>query len=147
MKKARQHRFQSPETAATFKAYPQPVRARLMDLRALIFDAAAETEGVGTLAEMLKWGQPSYLTPETKSGSTIRIDALKANPEQYALYFHCQTGLVPAFRDMYGSTLTFSGNRSIVLDVNTPLPEAELRHCVSQALTYHLAKKKKKHRS
>ncbi len=143
MIKPKQRRFQSSETAATFKAYAQPAQGRLLDLRALIFDTATKTEGVGALTETLKWGQPAYLTPETKSGSTIRIDAIKTNPEQIALYFHCQTGLVPAFRDMYGDTLTLVGNRSILLDVNDPLPEAELRHCISQALTYHLAKKKK----
>lgn len=144
MKKPPQRRFQSPETAATFKKYPQPARDRLLQLRALIFDTGARTEGVGALMETLKWGQPSYLTPETRSGSTIRIDAVKDNPEQIALYFHCQTGLVPAFRDMYGDTLTLVGNRSILLNVKYPLPEPELRHCISQALTYHLRKKQKR---
>ena len=46
-------------------------------------------------------GQPSYLTPETKSGSTIRIDQVKAAAGQYAVYFHCQTDLVETFRELY----------------------------------------------
>jgi len=41
---------------------------------ALIFQTGKGHQGVGALQETLKWGQPSYLTPETKaaarSGST-----------------------------------------------------------------------------
>jgi hypothetical protein len=126
---------------AVFDAYPRPVRAKLLALRRLIFNAAKSTKGVGTLEEALKWGQPSYLTPESKSGSTIRIDQVKASPGQYAVYFHCQTDLVETFRDLYPE-LSFSGNRAILLDAAEKLPEAELRHCVALALTYHLRKRK-----
>ena len=37
--------------------------------------------------------------------------------------------------------------RAILLDANATLPEAELRHCVALALTYHLRKKKQVARS
>jgi hypothetical protein len=62
---------------AVFSAYPRPVQAKLLALRRLIFNTAKATPGVGRLHETLKWGQPSYLTCETKSGSTIRIDQAK----------------------------------------------------------------------
>jgi len=136
--------FAADSVAQVFDGYAAPAREKLLALRALIFETAAKTEGVGDLQETLKWGQPSYLTPETKSGSTIRIDALKDDPTHVAIYFHCQTSLVPTFRDMYGDKLTFEGNRALVLDTKKKLPEKELRHCLSQALTYHLAKKKKR---
>ena len=45
-----------------------------MKLRQLIFDVAAKTKDVGQLEETLKWGEPAYLTSESKSGSLIRID-------------------------------------------------------------------------
>src|ERR1017187_6318715 len=83
--------FSDPAVAAVFNAYPTPLKARLLALRRLIFETAKTTKGVGALEETLKWGQPSYLTPETKSGSTIRIDRVKSTPNQYAVYFHCQT--------------------------------------------------------
>jgi hypothetical protein len=89
----------------------------------------------------LKWGQPSYLTVESKSGSTVRIDQVKSSPSQYAVYFHCQTDLVETFREIYPK-LSYSGNRAILLDAAEKLPEAELRHCVALALTYHLRKHK-----
>ena len=126
---------------AVFDAYPKPVRAKLLALRRLILDTARATSGVGALEETLKWGQPSYLTPETKSGSTIRIDQVKAEPGQYAVYFHCQTNLVETFRELYPE-LRYGGNRCILLDAQEKLPEAALRHCVALALTYHLGKRK-----
>ena len=126
---------------AVFDAYPKPVKAKLLALRRLIFDTAKSTKGVGALEEALKWGQPSYLTPDTKSGSTIRIDQVKSSAGQYAVYFHCQTDLVETFRELYPE-LSFSGNRAILLDAADKLPEAKLRHCVALALTYHLRKRK-----
>jgi hypothetical protein len=130
-----------PAVDAVFAAYPKPVKAKLLALRRLILDTAKATTGVGTLQETLKWGQPSYLTPETRSGSTVRIDQVKAEPGQYAVYFHCQTNLVETFRELYPE-LRYGGNRCIMLDAEDKMPEAELRHCVALALTYHLGKRK-----
>jgi hypothetical protein len=125
---------------AIFDTYPKPVRVKLLALRKLILDTAKATEGVGAIEEALKWGQPSYLTSESRSGSTVRIDQVKTVPNQYAVYFHCQTNLVETFRELYPE-LKYSGNRAILLDAREKLPEAELRHCVGLALTYHLRKK------
>lgn len=125
---------------AVFEAYPQPLRSRLQALRRLIFDTARTTEGVGKLEETLKWGQPSYLTTESKSGSTVRIDRLKTQADGYAVYFHCQTDLVETFRELYPE-LRYGGNRAILLDAGEKLPEAALRHCIALALTYHARKK------
>jgi hypothetical protein len=126
---------------AVFGAYPSPVKARLEALRRLIFDTAKSTEGVGALEETLKWGQPSYLTTESKSGSTIRIDQVKTEAGRYAVYFHCQTDLVETFRELYPE-LRYGGNRSILLDAGDKLPEKALRHCIALTLTYHARKRK-----
>jgi hypothetical protein len=139
--------FSDPAVDAVFSAYPKPLQSRLLALRRLIFDTAKTTKGVGALQETLKWGQPSYLTPETKSGSTIRIDRDKSAPNRYAIYFHCQTDLVLTFRELYPTELSFGGNRSILLDAGEELPEPALRHCVALALTYHLNKRKAANRS
>jgi len=126
---------------AVFGAYPNPVKARLEAVRRLIFDTAKTIDGVGPLEETLKWGQPSYLTTESKSGSTIRIDQVKAEAGRYAVYFHCQTDLVETFRELYPE-LRYGGNRSILLEADEKLPERALRHCVALALTYHARKRK-----
>ena len=125
--------------AAILDGYPRPIGTKLQALRKLILDTARTTEGVGALDETLKWGQVSYLTSESGSGSTIRIDRTKSAENQVAIFFHCQTNLVETFRELYPN-LNFSGNRAILLDADEPLPKAELSHCVALALTYHLRK-------
>ena len=134
--------FSEPAVDAVFRAYPAPIRARLLALRRLIFDTARTNKGVGRLEETLKWGQPSYLTAETKSGSTIRIDQIKSTANQYAVYFHCQTDLVETFRELYPREFSFGGNRSIILNAEDEISEPALRHCLALALTYHLNRRK-----
>jgi len=130
-----------PAVEAAFDACPKPVRTKLKALRQLILDTAKATKGVGRVEEALKWGQPSYLTTETGSGSTIRIDRVKSTDSQVAVFFHCQTNLVDTFRELYPK-LSYSGNRAILLDADAKLPEAELRHCLALALTDHMRKRK-----
>lgn len=132
-----------PAVRAVIDATPQPARDRLLALRALILETAAATPGVGRIEETLKWGQPSYLTPETKSGTTIRIDAVRDEPGRVALYVHCQTSLIDRFRELYPDDLSFEGNRAVLLGADAPLPEAPLRHCIGLALTYHAQKKRR----
>jgi hypothetical protein len=127
---------------AVFRTYPRPIREKLLALRQLILDTAESTEGVGPLEETLKWGQPSYLTLETKSGSTIRIDQVKPAADQYAVYFHCQTDLVATFRELYPNEFSYGGNRSILFNARDKIPKPALRHCLALALTYHLNKRK-----
>lgn len=134
-------RFGDARVAAVFKDYPPDLRKRLMALRELVFDTAAGTAGVGRLDETLKWGQPSYLTAESGSGTTVRIDRLKSRDGGYAIYFHCQSGLVDTFRSIYPDSFTYEGNRAIVLDAKDRLPVRALGHCIGLALTHHLRKK------
>jgi hypothetical protein len=129
-----------PAVAAVFERHPSPVRGRLVELRALVFETAAATPGVGLIAETLKWGQPSYLTPETKSGTTIRIDA---RPEGgVAMYVHCQTNLVARYRTLYPTAFRYEGDRAVLLSADAPLDREALRHCIALALTYHQRKRK-----
>jgi hypothetical protein len=39
------------------------------------------------------------------------MDWKKANPEQYAMYFHCKTKLVDTFKELYRDVFKFEGNR------------------------------------
>lgn len=132
-------RFANADVAAAFKAYPAAVRRRLMELRELVFETAAGTEGVGPLSEALKWGQPSFLTKETGSGTTVRIDGLKKG-DGYAIYFHCQSGLVGQFKELYPGTFHTEGKRAILFDLKERVPVKALRHCIGLALTHHLRK-------
>ncbi len=136
-------RFSSSDVQSVFKAYPPALRTKLMALRELVFDTAAATDGVGLLTETLKWGQPSYLTEETGSGTTVRIDSLKA-ADGYAVYFHCQSGLLGQFRELYPETFRYEGKRAIVFAAGDRVPARELRHCLALAFTHHSRKKKPK---
>jgi hypothetical protein len=136
--------FADERVAAAFDVYPKATRQKLLAIRKLIFDTAARSSGVGELEETLKWGQPSYLTSATKSGSTIRIDAIKGDDTHLAVYFICHTNLVEKFRELYHDRLSFESNRAIVLAVKEPLPAQELGHCIALALTYRLAKRSRK---
>jgi Domain of unknown function (DU1801) len=133
-------KFSDAAVAEVFATYLPAQKKKLIELRDIIYQVAATTEGVGAIDEALRWQQPSYLTPETGSGSTIRIDAVKSQPTKYAMYFHCQTGLVDHFKQIYPKQFKYEGNRALIFDVADDLPQAELRHCVSLALTYHLRK-------
>ena len=133
--------FANPAVARVFSAYPAPVRRKLLKLRALIFSTAKRTPGVGALKETLKWGQPSYVTNQTKSGSTIRLDAIRSKPGAYALYFHCQTTLVETFKEKFGPLFRYEGNRALNFSTSDKIPETELRECIALALTYHSDKK------
>ena len=133
-------KFNKPEVADVFKSYPTAMRPKLMSLRQLIFDTALATDGVGELDETLKWGEPAYLTLQSKSGSTIRIDWKEAQPDLYAMYFNCQTSLVESFRTLFPTEFRYEGNRSIVFHANDKIAVKALGECVMMALTYHLNK-------
>lgn len=119
------------------------VRETLLALRKLILDVAASTPGVGPLEETLKWGQPSFLTSSSKSGTTIRIDHLSKTDDRPALFVHCQTDLITTFRTIYPDSFDYRGSRAIVFDPDRPLPEKPLRHCIALALTWKMNKARK----
>lgn len=91
----------------------------------------------------MRWQQPSYVTAETGSGSTIRIDRVKGSDRAVALFFHCQSGLVPEFRQRYGAKFTYGGERCLVFERAADIDEEAVRHCLALALTHHLRKRKR----
>ncbi|WP_306147182.1 MULTISPECIES: DUF1801 domain-containing protein [unclassified Roseibium] len=119
---------------------PPDIREGLMELRRLILETAAETDGSGKVVETLKWGQPSYLTEKPKSGTTIRIAKDGSELGDIALYVSCNTSLVSEWRGLFPD-LIFGGDRSLHLSLAKPLPLPELRQMIRMALTYHSRKK------
>ncbi len=122
--------------SAAFAQFTQPVQKMHRDVRALILKTADEVSA-GPLTETLKWGQPSYLTEATKSGTTIRLGMPKGRPNDCAIFVSCQTSLVGEFRDIIDDpAIGFEGNRAIIFSALAPLPKAALEHCITRALTY-----------
>jgi hypothetical protein len=133
--------FASNAVADVFRAYPAVVRTKLLRIRSLIFEVAAATSGVGEVEETLKWGQPSYLTAQSGSGTTVRIDHVKGSDNEIAVYVSCLTDLVATFRERYPK-LRYEGKRAIHFRETDMIDESALRHCIALALTYHQRKRK-----
>ena len=126
-----------PNVANAFDRHPLEVRERLLHLRALILRTAQETADVGPLHETLKWGQPSYLTAQSRSGTTLRIHADAKRPGTYGLYVHCQSRVVEAAQDLGLFQLNFDGTRAVILQVDEAIPEEQVCSFIRLALTYH----------
>jgi hypothetical protein len=124
--------------AAVLDTYPPALRERLMGLRALILDTAAATDGVGPLEETLKWGEVSYLTSSSGSGTTVRIGRDKRSGRP-TIFVNCQTDLLSRYRTLYPDAFAYDGDRGVILG-DAP-DEAALRHVIALALTYHATKK------
>jgi hypothetical protein len=125
------------DVAAALSAFPEQVRARLLEVRDLIFETAAANKSVGPLTETLKWGEPAYLTEATGSGSTIRLGWFRSSERECAVLFNCRTPLVDDFRERFPNVFTYEKNRAILLDAREPLLKAPLSVCLGMALTYH----------
>ncbi|MEE9315187.1 MAG: DUF1801 domain-containing protein [Rhizobiaceae bacterium] len=107
-------------------------------MRDLLFEAANENPAIGPITETLKWGQPSYLTEKTKSGSTVRLG--EAGGDKYpAIFVNCKTTLIAQFKEHYGDQFDYVGVRTLVItDVDNM--RAEIKHCLALVLTYHARK-------
>ncbi len=115
-----------------FNGYPVHIAPNLIKLREIIFDVAQDLE-LGEVREELKWGEPSYVV---KGGSPIRMDWKPDTPNQYYLFFHCQTKLIETFRVLYSRDLSFLGNRAIVFETDKQIPRLIIRHCIELAMKY-----------
>lgn len=127
--------FEDPEVECKFASFADDIRAPLLALRELIFETAADTPGVGRVEETLKWGEPAYLTPETKSGSTIRIAPNKIGG--YAIFTHCQSSVLSDFLALFPGEFDVEGNRGLHFRAGDAPPLDALRPLIASALTYH----------
>lgn len=118
---------------AVFEGYPEGVRAVLLAARDLVFEVA-EDGGCGTLDEVLRWGQPSYVC---KTGTTLRLAPDKGAP---AVMVHCQTDLVDRFRSEHPDAFRFGGTRALYLEAG--FDRDALALFLARALTYRRVRRK-----
>ena len=128
--------------AAAFDSFPDALRVALLTVRTLIFQAAGQNTAIGPLTETLKWGEPSFLTTKSKSGSTIRMAWKPAMADHVGLFFNCQTTLVETMRDIYPDSFLYQKNRAALVNIPAPLPTDPIAHICEMAMTYHLNKKR-----
>jgi Domain of unknown function (DU1801) len=133
--------FSDAAVAAVIATYPEDIRPGVMAVRRLIFHTAEHTPAVGPLTEALRWGQPSYLTATSRSGTTIRLGWNRLRPHAYSMYVHCRTNLIDTFDTLYPDAFQLVGKREIRFDPHRAVPTDELSHCIELALTYHLTRR------
>jgi len=131
------------EVNSVLETFPASSRKVLLKIRRLILDCAAQDDAIGNLTETLKWGEPAYLTEQTKSGSTIRLGIDDHKPEAVAIYLNCQTTLVKDIQNKFPGKFDCENNRVIYIPVKEPLPSDDLSQCLTMALKYHLNKKQR----
>ncbi len=130
------HPFASDQVAAAFDAAAPTARAGMLALRDLILTTGADLPEIGRVEEALRWGQPAYLTPDKKAGTTIRSGVPKSG--DFALFVHCQTSLITEYSQMFPDQDRIEGTRAILF--TAPDQVDPLRHgwLIRRALTYHL---------
>ena len=128
----------SQQVADVTADYPADAKAVFSKVRQLVLDVAKDTVGVDKTEETLKWGEPSYLA---EGGSTVRMKWSDKNPEQFSLYFNCNSILVETFKELYLDEFEYDGNRAMSFSIDKPVPEDALKHCLSMAMQYHKLKK------
>ena len=117
--------FTNPAVKAKFNSYPAKVRRKMLALRELVFRTASSTPNVGEIEETLKWGEPAYVTVNGR-GTTVRMDWKARSPQQYAMYFHCQTNLVETFRMMFPRDFKFERNRALAFAIEEKIPKDDV---------------------
>jgi len=128
----------STQVANVIKDYPPKAKSVFGNVRKIVVKAAKATSGLENTEETLKWGEPSYLA---EGGSTVRMNWAEKQPDQFSLYFNCNSILVETFRELYRDEFIFDGNRAVSFKLDEPVPEAALEHCISMAMQYHKLKK------
>ena len=125
------------DVASVFDQFSPEQRDILLEARTEIFKVAMEDPRIGELEEVLRWGEPAYITKNKKTGSTIRLGIEKTTGKP-ALFFNCNTSLVEDLREQFGSILTYSKNRAVLLDTDDKAAGNAWRSGIASALTYHL---------
>lgn len=111
---------------------PPAAREGMLALRDLIFQVASETPGAIPVTETLKWNQPSYTAPK---GTALRLGVPKSGA--FALFVHCQSKVIPAFREMVGDEFRYEKNRAVLFDTVSDIKSELLTSMIFHALTYH----------
>lgn len=128
------------EVQAVFDRVPEVPRQRLLEMRALIFDAA-EATGAGPLQECLKWGEPAYLPVRPRVGTTLRLGWKPERSGTCSLFVNCNTDLADRYRTHFPKAFTYHGARELRLPATGTFAEAAFQQVAAMALTYHRDKR------
>lgn len=126
------------EIGAAFAALPERHRPGLMELRSLIFEVADEV-GAAPVNEVLRWGQPSYLSARPRESTATRLASTR-DRLHFGLFFHCRSTVIEEFRAQFPTDFRYDGNRGILFRPGEDLTHDKLRLCIAHALRYRVAR-------
>ena len=126
----------SGDVRAAFDAMDVAARDPALQLRELIFDVADNTPEIGPIEEVLRWGQPSYITPKKKAASTLRLGVPKNGT--FAIFAHCQSSVISDYVALFPNQDRVEGNRAILFDTADQIDPKRHGLLIKSALTYHL---------
>ena len=128
--------FQLAAVKTFYNSQPEWCRVPLLMLREWIFDAGRDNPTIGAISEEMAWGQPSYVTQETKTGTPLRLG--KFDNENIGVYFQHHTRLAACYHAAYGDVVRVHDRGVMVLVPDIMAIETTIRHCITLGLTYHL---------
>lgn len=124
----------SPEVQLKFDSYPEKAKNRMKHLRSLILDEAELDSDILRIEETLKWGEPSYKSP---NGTVVRIDYKDKNEGYFGMYFQCSSQMIPSIKALFGDLFHYEKTRALIFHHDDVLPEKALTRCINMALNYH----------
>ncbi|GAA6208895.1 DUF1801 domain-containing protein [Cognatishimia sp. WU-CL00825] len=119
-----------------FMALPEQARPGVLKLRDLILTEAENLPQVGPVHEVLRWGQPSFITPKVKAATPLRLGTHKS--ATFALFAHCQSSVISDYAMRFPGWDKLDGNRAVLFDNVTDIEPFRLGTLIRHALTYHL---------
>lgn len=102
----------------------------------MVFDTATDDLRIGPVMEALRWGQPAYLTPVSKSGTILRLGVVKTG--EMALFVHCHTRPIPDCKAAFPGRDRIEGTRAVLFDASVAIDAMRHGWLIHRALTYHL---------
>ena len=118
--------------------WPKDAQTHFHGLREIVHDTAASNPKVGPLTETLKWGEPSFLTDKSRSGTTLRICWKAKTPAEIGLFVICRTDMLEQVRALFPDAFRFEGTRAAYLPLSQPIPVDAVSFLTSRTQTYHL---------
>ncbi|TKZ21691.1 hypothetical protein FAP39_03565 [Shimia litoralis] len=127
------------DVQAVVRSWPSAAQSHFYTLRDILWGVAAADPAIGHLSEALRWGEPSFLTKQSGSGTTLRISWSAKHPDDIGIYVICRTDMLEQVRSLYPDSFRYVGTRGAMLSLNSDIPEDAVAFCGQRAFTYHLS--------
>lgn len=129
----------NPDIQSVIARWPDAAQRHLLAARARFLDVCAAADA-GPLDESLKWGQPAWSPRTPRTGSTLRLNWSPQRPDALAAFVDCKTDLASEMSTRFPDQFHNDGRRSLVFELQTPLPSTAIDQLAYLTFTYHARK-------